>query len=426
MADIGLTNLDSCFNRKNDTMIRSPFIGSILALFLVLSCRETGKREAFTDVPIKKLALTQAELYDKVLGNLVGSAMGDAMGAPTEMWDRNSIRLEYGYVQGLDSMVREVSPEGIWKANLPAGGTTDDTRWKKLTFEFLTKQKSKNLSAKDFAQAILLQYQTAIDQYSNIQSFEPEPYEQNTLKVAWLQEWAKVSKPLVDGNFEAFEKAKSKFYGGEMVCAGLLYAPAVGVFYPNNPLEAYKQMYAISIFDQGYARDISGLAAAMTAAGMKKDANRNDLLDVLRSVDPEGYFNSRLVGRTSYRILRNALYIVSEANKSLENPQEKAFDLLDQNLQDMPFHAGELHLQILTAMLFSDFDFLQTMQFLVNYGRDNDTSAAIAGGILGAFAGFKNLPPDKERVIRVCKDELDIDLVSLAHNLTTTLLKLEQ
>ena len=162
----------------------------------------------------------------------------------------------------------------------------------------------------------------------------------------------------------------------------------------------------------------------MTAAGMKKNAKKEDLLDVLRSIDPKGYFKSRLVGRTSYRILRTALAINRDARANEKDQMQKAFELLDQNLQDMPFHAGEIHLQVLTAMLFSDFDYLKTMQFLVNYGRDNDTTAAIAGGILGAFVGFENLPADKQKVIEISKNQLDTDLVMLAQKLTKKIIEL--
>ena len=399
-------------------------IFSILILVLIFSCGKEEKQIAFSDRSIKQLSLTEAELYDKVLGMLVGSAIGDAMGAPTEMWDRPSIKLEYGFVKDLDSMVREVSPEGIWKTNLPAGGTTDDTRWKKLTFEFLTAQKSKDLKAKDFANKILETYQSSIENYSKIKSFDPEPFEENTLKVAWLQEWAKVSKPYVTGNLDKFQSALNKFYGGEMVCAGLLYAPSIGVFFPGDPNRAYAEMYDLSIFDIGYARDISALAAAMTATGMKKNAKKEDLLDVLRSIDPQGYFKSRLVGRTSYRILRTALSINRDAKVDDKDQMQKAFELLDQHLQDMPFHAGEIHLQVLTAMLYSDFEYMETLQFLVNYGRDNDTTAAIAGGILGAFVGFKKLPEDKQKVIKVSKNQLDTDLELLAQKLTKKIIEL--
>lgn len=383
-------------------------------------------RIPFGQKQVKGLELTEAELYNKVLGNIVGSAIGDAMGAPTEMWTRDAIQLEYGFVKGLDSMVREVSPEGTWKTNLPAGGTTDDTRWKALTFEYLTKQKTTTLNANDFAAEILAVYQKAIDRYKEIDSFEPEPYEENTLHVAWLQEWAKVAKPFNENNLDAYSVAMSKFYGGEMVCAGLLYAPAIGVFYPGDAKRAYDEMYKLSFFDVGYARDISGLAAAMTAVSMKKDAKKEDLLDVLRSVDPQNYFKSRLVGRTSYRILQKSLGIVKEAIGNEEDSMQKAFELLDQNQQDMPFHAGEIHLQVLVAMLYSDFDFLKTMQFLTNYGRDNDTTAAIAGGILGTFCGYGGLPAsERQKVIDVSNTELGIDLEKLAQNLTRKIIKLQ-
>ena len=100
-------------------------------------------------------------LYNKVLGMLVGSAIGDAMGAPTEMWTRDSIALDYGFVNRLDTMVREPSPEGTWAYNLPAGGTTDDTRWKILVGKYLLTQ-NHTLSPKAFAQTILNEYQNSI------------------------------------------------------------------------------------------------------------------------------------------------------------------------------------------------------------------------------------------------------------------------
>ncbi len=81
-----------------------------------------------TDLPIAGLG--REMVYDKVLGMLLGSAIGDAMGAPTEMWSRSDIWISYGFVEDLDTMVREPSAEGTWDYNLPAVGTTDVTRCK--------------------------------------------------------------------------------------------------------------------------------------------------------------------------------------------------------------------------------------------------------------------------------------------------------
>ncbi len=220
-----------------------------------------------------------------------------------------------------------------------------------------------------------------------------------------------------------------------MVCAGLLYAPAIGAFYPGNPAKAYQEAYRVSIFDLGYARDLSALAAALTASGMTPNATKDSLLASLR-LDPEGYFQSRLVGRTSHKLLKDALNIVREAKKldslsnrlSLGNPALTfAYTELDRRQQDMPFHAGEIYLQAITAMLFTDFDFQGTLTFLTNYGRDNDTTASLAGGILGAWMGYNKLPAaDRERVIRVTRDELGIDLEQQAQRMTLHLLAKEK
>ncbi|WP_425638308.1 ADP-ribosylglycohydrolase family protein [Algoriphagus yeomjeoni] len=401
----------------------------VVLAFLLASCgdRRSSTPVQFSDQVVPELGISEKQLQDKILGMLVGSAIGDAMGAPTEMWAREDIKLAYGFVEGLDSMIREVSPEGIWIANLPAGGTTDDTRWKELTSTYLLTQDRNELDAKDFAKEVLARYESYTEEFKKIESTDPEPFESVSLKLGWLQEWAKVSQPFIDENLVGYADSLGKFYGGEMVCAGLLYAPSLGAFFPGNPEKAYQEAYKLSFYDLGYAKDISAQAAAMTAAGMSPNATKDDLIASLR-VDPANYFESRLVGRTAYTILKNALLIASESDKqdSLGNQLSAdskalqfAFKQLDQRLQDMPFHAGEIWLQTLTAMIYADFEFMGTLTFLVNYGRDNDTTSAVAGAILGAFYGFEQLPKlEREKVLQVNKELLGIDLEQIANELT--------
>jgi len=410
----------------------------ILFSLFAISCNKQAPRNlapTFSTENLTVSGFTEAELYDRILGMLVGSAIGDAMGAPTEMWPREAIQLEYGFVKGLDSMVREVSPEGIWKANLPAGGTTDDTRWKSLAVDYLLSQTTESLEPKDFASHILKSYEGSLIKLKNTEGVDVEPFENALQEANWLSEWAKVATPYRDTNLGGYTDSLSKFYGGEMVCAGLLYAPALGAFYPGNPKKAYLEAYKLSFFDLGYARDLTALAAAMTASGMTPRASQDSILATLR-LDPAGYFQSRLVGRTSHKLLKDALGIVREAKKlyslptplSLGNPAlNYAYSELDRRQQDMPFHAGEIYLQALTAMLFTDFDFHGTLTFLTNYGRDNDTTAALAGGILGAWVGYQKLPAtDREKVVRVTRDELGIDLEQQAQQLTLHVLAREK
>jgi hypothetical protein len=404
---------------------------------VLISCRneiEKSKEESYL---APELSLSEEELYDKILGMLVGSAIGDSMGAPTEMWSRENIYSTHGFVRGLDPMIREASPEGIWKPNLPAGGTTDDTRWKMLAVNYLLEENSGSLQSKRFASFILDEYNGYLNTLHKLDSLDVEAYENALLKVNWLKEWAKVSKPYIENDLYGFEKKLSTFYGGEMVCAGLLYAPAIGVFFPEDPEKAYTEAHKLALYDIGYAKDITALTSAMTSAAMSKNSQTDQLMDVLQHIDPEDYYGSRLVGRTSYRIHQTALQMVHDFRLEMDNNNSnKAINMekgrmkwdesslkpiylkLDQHLQDMPFHAGEIYLQVLTAMIFADFDFENTLIFLVNYGRDNDTTAAIAGGILGAYYGFDKLPEAmKKQVMEVNKNELNIDLEIAAKNL---------
>ncbi|MCR9084410.1 MAG: ADP-ribosylglycohydrolase family protein, partial [Cyclobacteriaceae bacterium] len=127
----------------------------LAASLIIFSCSHQELEDSISlEEKLSKSGLSKEELKDRILGMIVGSAIGDAMGAPTEMWPRESIKLEYGFVTDLDSLIREASPEGIWVPNLPAGGTTDDTRWKVLTSEYLLTQNHGELNPSDFAKII--------------------------------------------------------------------------------------------------------------------------------------------------------------------------------------------------------------------------------------------------------------------------------
>jgi hypothetical protein len=385
-------------------------------------------------------ALSKKEYYNKVLGLLVGSAIGDAMGAPTEMWQRRDIEIEYGRVYKTDSMVRAPSPEGTWKYNLPAGGTTDDTRWKKLAVEYALTQKKQQLDPKAFADHLIGRYQAEIKKLKNTEGLDPEPYEEGLMRMAWLQEWVKVAKPYRENDLKGYMDALSKFYGGEMTCAGMLYAPVVGAVVPGQPERAYAQGYDLALFDIGYARDITALVAAMSSAAFDPRASPQTIMQVVRNVDPQGYFKSRLVGRRSYAFYQLAKNIAYDFQKTTEQdipadfvvpkawlgvtPLEyyrisQAYAQLDKQNEDLPFHAAEIMLIAQTAMLCHDFDFEKSMAFIINYGRDNDTVAAVAGAILGAYYGAERLPagPSKQ-VMQVCATQLGIDLEKLARDLT--------
>jgi len=421
--------------------MRVILIICLLGVFMTRCKPESQK----IDLPAPKAAiygndtldLDTAIYYDKVLGALVGSAIGDAMGASTEMWHRKQIQLSYGYINGLTPAVREQSPEGTWDHNLLAGATTDDTRWKYLMVKYIVANKN-NLNASNFAGFITSYYQSLTKDLAteNIQK-STDALDTQIEKIDWIKEWARVSIAY-QKNTEAYTETQHRFYGGEMSCAGQLYTPMFG-FIAKNPVEAYEMAYEHSLFDIGYAKDISALVSAMTHMAMRTK-NMDSIMNTTTFIDPKGYQDSRLVGRIPYAILDagqknirriKELVLIDSviakdsivfkvprgflgSNKDWVR-QEMAYKLLEKDERAIAFHSAEIWQILVTGMEFGEGDFEKTLLFIVNYGRDNDTVAAVAGMILGAKDGYTNLPVHlREEILRVNKDNLGIDLEALA------------
>lgn len=414
-------------------------------VFLMLTaCAENSKNSI--DIPVPKatsfnldsVALSKEVYHDKVLGALVGSAIGDAMGASTEMWHRDAIQLRYGYITGLTPALRIQSPEGTWDNNLPSGATTDDTRWKFLMTQYF---KKKNLNKEDFVDFILSYYQQEIGALNSEKTLGDTDFLDMTVeKIDWIKEWARVSFAHKKGS-DAYQEALNRFYGGELSCAGQLYTPMIGLL-AESPEDAYTKAYDHALFDIGYAKDISSLVSVMTNVALYT----TDIDSIISStifVDPMGYQNSRLVGRISYNLADASVNKVLSLKKtaaldssfvetnSVSLPTEfprskvewalenKVFEYLQENEMAIPFHSGEIWQILITALKFSEGDFEKCMQFIVNYGRDNDTVAAVAGMILGAKDGYSKLPEDiKLEVLETNKKILGIDLETMAKDIT--------
>ncbi|MCK5441850.1 MAG: ADP-ribosylglycohydrolase family protein [Maribacter sp.] len=414
--------------------------------FLGMSCKEdtspidipAPKKSAFLTEDLK---LSETEYYDKILGALVGSAIGDAMGASTEMWHRNDIQLKYGYITGLTPALREQSPEGTWDHNLVAGATTDDTRWKYLMIKYFTKH-GNDLNPTNFSSFIGNYYKSLAKSLSDKDILtNTDVLDEKMEKVDWIKEWGRVALAYQNGP-DAYQQALNRFYGGEMSCAGQLYTPMLGLVAPN-PEAAYTTAYKHAIFDLGYAKDISALVAAMTQTALRTQ-NMDSILQTVAFTDPLGYQDSRLVGRISYALADgtqkgilgireldlNDSLITSKPSFKMPKGypetkeewvrQEMVYELLEKDKRAIAFHAGEIWQILVAGLEFGKGDFEKTMHFIVNYGRDNDTVAAVAGMILGAKDGYAQLPSGlKEEVLQVNKDILGIDLEALAKEMVS-------
>ena len=412
---------------------------SLFICFLIcVSCNQTPSPSI--DIPedrpvqISLQDLSKEDYYDRILGALVGSAIGDAMGASTEMWHRADIRDKYGYIQTLTPAIRPKSAEGIWAHNMEAGSTTDDTRWKYLLTEYFLN--TQNLDASSFTDFIISYYESMISAM-NSQSVKSstDQLDAELSKINWIKEWARVALARKEGGDEA-EKALHRFYGGEMSCAGLLYAPMFGLI-ENQPWDAYEMAFEHALFDIGYARDITALSAAMTSMAMHT-SDVDSIINVDEWIDPVAYRDSRLIGRIAASLTDESIYIAGYRQDITEEDtmeiiiphgfpgsssdwiqQEYVYTQLEKRQRAIAFHSGEIFQILITGLAYGEGDFLKTIAFIVNYGRDNDTVAAIAGFILGAKDGYKKLPGDlTSKIVELHKEYIGIDLEEMATELT--------
>ncbi|MBC2837817.1 ADP-ribosylglycohydrolase family protein [Robiginitalea sp. SC105] len=378
--------------------------------------------------------------YNKVLGALAGSAIGDAMGASTEMWGRSEIRRTYGYLLGITPAIRPQSPEGTWDHNLQAGATTDDTRWKAVMADYIGANRGE-LGPKAFARTLTGYYESVVSELDNEALLESTDAIDSTLeRVDWIREWARVAKAYQAGP-ESYNLARDRFYGGDLTCAGMLYTPTLGLV-AEDPEAAYRLAYDHALFDLGYARDISALVAAMTQMALQT-RQTDSLLNTAVFIDPYRFEDSRLVGRISLTIALSARNYVKRARLMRPLPpgalrdslvrsvppgypdgpdawrqQESIYANLENDQKAHAFHAGEIWQILVAGIEFGQGDFLKSMQFIVNYGRDNDTVAAVAGMILGAQTGFDGLPEaERNLVLRVSREQLGIDLEAMAREI---------
>jgi ADP-ribosylglycohydrolase len=419
-------------------MLRLSFL--LLSMTLI-SCMNDGTPNIQTPLPTSyesiQVDLNEVELMDRILGALVGSAIGDAMGASTEMWDRKDIQAKYGYIVGLTDAIREKSPEGTWQHNMVAGSTTDDTRWKFFFGQYLSKHGS-DISSENFASFIVDYYQSLIKQLPDSGSAKStDRLDEELEKVNWIKEWARFAMAYGKGDTE-FAAAQNRFYGGEMSCAGMLYSPMLGLV-AISPGQAYEAAFEHAIFDIGYARDISSLVSVMTYRSMQ-GLSIDSIIDESLLVDPFKYNDSRLIGRLAASLADEARGMVRDEivlpelaeGESLAPPpvnyvgsaedwhrQSVIYDRMARKQKAVAFHAGEIWQILIAGLTYGQGDFMKTMQFIVNYGRDNDTVAAVAGMILGAKLGFEELPAEiRDEVMKVSNEVMKINLELLALQLT--------
>lgn len=312
-------------------------------------------------------------LNDRIYGGIIGLAIGDAMGGPVEGLSYQEIDADYGRLCKLLPYKNiRVNPHGPFRVD--AGCYTDDTRMSIILSRAVIRSGGSPLRG-HIAEAI-------VDYSRNAET---------ALERSFIEEY--MLKSMHTDDKEAF--------GGRPTNGGIMGIAPLGLIYPCDPQRAYSETFRNLFISTGTARSASALAAAMIAAAMKPGANAdsavNDALSAAASYkrDVEGRYwrESNLYPIASLKA-EQLLEQAAELGIKYRDPFAFQKDLFELVVQ--PFFAdGSETLAIAAAMLTAaGGDFEGTVTGCVNFGRDNDSSAAVGGAVAGALCGASAINPE--------------------------------
>jgi ADP-ribosylglycohydrolase len=311
------------------------------------------------------------KLFDKIYGALIGSAIGDAMGGPVEGLHYSEISKKYGKVETLLPYT-EVTPSYHGPFATIPGAYTDDTRLSIL-----------------FANAII--HSGGIPKKGDIA---------HALADYFFNSKTEMERGFIEEYYlKAMYGDTKEVFGGRPTNGGIMGIAPLGAIFPCDPDEAFSQIFQTLFISTGSARSASAFAAALIAGAMKPDAVWNNVMEEAfsaagrykYSVEASGWRNSELypiVAVKTEQMARMAMKLGSGA-KSVYSFNEELYKAVVQ-----PFFADSSESLAIAVAMFcaAKGDFKLTVQGCVNFGRDNDSSAAVGGAIAGALCGASGIP----------------------------------
>ncbi|MGC4023780.1 MAG: ADP-ribosylglycohydrolase family protein [Mesorhizobium sp.] len=301
----------------------------------------------------------KAALIDRAMGALVGGALGDALGMPTQLLTAEEIRNTYGPVEGFVTPV----PDHPVSKGLPAGSITDDTEQTLLLAEVLIN------SASSFDQkrwvASLIEWERGVKARGGYDLLGPS---------------TKRAIDLINAGADPVEAGR----GGSTNGAAMRIGP-VGIALKPEPLillvERVQETTAATHGSSVAISSASAVAAAVSCGVEGGDWRSASNLGVeaarlaqgtAPSIDMAGLIEkarNTVRGQSGRHAIE---LVVSEVGTGVESEQSipAAFAILEVANGD-PWKAA-----VLSA----------------NLGGDTDTIGAIAAGMAGACIGYSHLP----------------------------------
>lgn len=303
------------------------------------------------------------DVRDAIYGCLIGGAIGDSLGAPVEGWTHEQIQEEYGTFEEFKQYYMPYS-------NMDPGTITSDTTMRHYLCLAVVEHDGRP-SPTDFADVLR-------------DHLNPDR--------VWINEEVMLKKLSVGIN--PWDAGRGAIPDNKATSA----ITPVGIVNVGNPTQAYQDGFNIaSMLQDGHNRHVSAAVAAGIAEAVTPDATVESVIDVM-------FEQSTGVAARAIDI---ALGYAAEAD-SVEDLVETLYDrFLDWRWPAVQwdrekYHAGEVFsanpletVPVAVAMFAAcEGDVNRCIVEGVNYGRDSDAVATVAGSLAGALRGADAIRED--------------------------------
>jgi ADP-ribosylglycohydrolase len=329
-------------------------------------------------------------LFDRIHASMLGAAIGDAMGAPVEGWHYERIAERYGVV---DTLLPYDRPPDYHAHFATAPGTvTDDTRLKHILCQAII-ARGRLPRRGDLVKACAEAYYAA----------------QNDLERGFLEEYV----------LAGMHGEDKLIWGGQPTNGFIMMNSPLGLLCPCDPETAFGLSYEIDFISDGYAKYSSAIAAAAVAAAMHPEATVSSVVDealaACRAHKVEGDLSRNWhwyshVFEPNERLIETAVEIAGR-HRDVLSVRAEFYEALQ--MGPLGSEAGQSLAVALGMLVAAEGDLPQAIIGCVNYGRDNDSYATIAGAIAGAMQGTSAIPSEWRETVEAANPKPDMRELSL-------------